>query len=136
MLRQTRPILCLVLCLLVISWGTSPCVFARALDLSIGDGQQGEQQETSCVDCCCKQESSDGGPGECPVCESGGSIRDLPPQGAAIALDPADAPAFLDAPADHTVLASMDAPTTRSARGPPDALALHACPVGIVRILS
>jgi hypothetical protein len=133
---------CLLLCLLVLSWSTCPCVMARALGIGAGGAEVAD--DASPCECCCHHAEKTGGrpapttPEDCPCCSSGGSIRDLPPQGGDASIDVPDgrarvAPVLRPEPAPSLVFAIAPG---REATGPPPGCAPTGCPVGIVRIIS
>ena len=149
MLRSRRPLLLGLLCVLVMSWGTCPCVFARALK-GLPQDETTEKTEPAGCPCCQKHaaesdrneaqvEDPAGHPDECPCCARGGAYRDLPPAGGGDVIVP-------PAPAAHEWwLPEMSATAWTlpedqgwhlEATGPPSALSPHGCPVGIVRLLN
>lgn len=80
----------LVLCLglVILAWGTSPCLFASMI---AGAGAGGAAVE-DCGCGCCEPESapapaSRSGTDDCPVCSSIGNMHELPPVGAKVQLD-------------------------------------------------
>ncbi len=136
-----RRSLLLLLCVLVVSWGTCPCLFARMVGTV--DTEPVTTASGACG--CCKKNADDAPakrsipkPDECPCCSRGGSIRDLPPQGDSDLIDPAPVVADFVLPAvrttTHVPIDAFD--TDHEATGPPLGQGPHACPVGIVLLLS
>ncbi len=77
----------MVLCLglVILAWGTSPCLFASMLT---GDGCGADLESCGCG-CCCEEEPQApvSGTDECPTCSSIGNMHELVPVGAKVALD-------------------------------------------------
>ena len=157
MSRPKRPLLLGLLCLLVLSWGTCPCVISRAFaseepaEATAAGHDCGELvAPVGCPCCCCKQpaaesqapeksdERRDNRPDECPCCARGGANRDLPPAAGGIALPPAPEACDLDYPEPVAEGAPLlDRGTCGlEATGPPSARSPHGCPVGIVLLLN
>ena len=140
--RSSRILLAL-LCLLILSWGTCPCVIAKAF------AEAPENAEEMVVGCpCCQHKVHDneqeeapepGLPQECPCCARSGANRPLPPVDVEIELPPA--PSDFDLWFPELCTSSWEQPVEArwawEATGPPVAdLSLHGCPVGIVRLLN
>ncbi|MDJ0975346.1 MAG: hypothetical protein QNJ98_12850 [Planctomycetota bacterium] len=91
MQRTAQLGLVLVLGLVILAWGTSPCLFASMLSADGGCGTA--VQECSCGDCsCCETDPAPAdepasGSDECPVCSSIGNMHELVPLGARVDLD-------------------------------------------------
>ena len=149
MLRFRRPLLLSLLCVLVMSWGTCPCVFARALK---GAPQDETTEKTESAGCpCCQKRAAEsdrnkaqdeepaGHPDECPCCARGGAYRDLPPAGGADVVVPPASDEY-EGWLPKMFATAWTLPEGRGwhweATGPPTALSPHGCPVGIVRLLN
>lgn len=137
----TRRTLLILLCVLVVSWGACPCVYARMFERPVD-----EPEEVPATSCCCGHAEQDAPaddsvpePGDCPCCSKGGALRDLPPHGDVDLLDTTPpvaeavgAPDAVEFSAPVTALRAQPGGGT----GPPLAPSPHACPVGIVLLLS
>lgn len=97
--------LVLLIGVLVMAWGTSPCLYAELVRGAIAHG------EDCCCDCCC--DPSDGptsGTDDCPACSAHGNMHEIPPVGEPIVLAP-PVDAFLDVPAVQARI-ETEAPVT------------------------
>ena len=84
----------LCLGLVILAWGTSPCLFASMI--SGGGAFGGDVADCGCG-CCSEQDAApadtpssnapSSGTDECPVCSSIGNMHELLPVGAKVALD-------------------------------------------------
>lgn len=88
--------LVLALGLVILAWGTSPCLFAAMLS---ADGGSAEVADCGCG-CCAEAETPapdapGSGSDECPVCSSVGNMHELVPPGAKIVLVAPTASPFL-----------------------------------------
>ena len=134
-----------LLCFLLVTWGTCPCVYARLLGVSGTETQVAREAPAPCS--CCKskpvhepREPSWPDSDDCPCCSSGGYLRDLPPQAgqdlpAAPPVQYSDAPPAVCA-RDLGIEAALAVGCQESTGPPPSGHALHACPVGIVLLLN
>lgn len=144
-----RPTVCLLLVVLLTTWGTCPCVYAQMLG---GAAEDAAPAPKAC--CCCKQRASaerdaprkgvaakrapKPAEDDCPCCSHGGWMRDLPPQ--AQALDLAAPAVVLGAlPVPVRVAPALElVPIRRPEIADPPRTSAHrphASPVGIVRLL-
>lgn len=93
--------LVLGLSVVLLAWGTSPCLLGAFFGAT--------STTTTVADCCCcdrnaetqRPEAPVSGTEDCPICSSVGSMHELPPVGAKVALD---APAS----AGFSVLAALE----------------------------
>lgn len=144
MLRLQRPLLLGLLCLLLLSWGTCPCVLSRAF------ASEADEELTPEIGCpCCRKHAEEAAKAakeleepapheECPCCARGGAYRDLPPAGEEVTSPPMPTDYDLWFPAIPTT--AWEWPSVErwhlEATGPPRGSSLHGCPVGIVLLLN
>jgi hypothetical protein len=72
----------LVTAVVVMAWGTSPCLYADIVS-KLADGGAG-----CCCDCCCDQGAPRTDTDDCPACGENGAMHELPPVGDPVTLDP------------------------------------------------
>jgi len=128
------------------SWGTCPCVLARALKGEPqADSKEGQTEQAGCP--CCQKHAADPAqdeapgelPDECPCCARGGANRDLPPAGGGDVVVPPASDAYerwIPEMSATTWALPEDLGWHWEATGPPSALSPHGCPVGIVLLLN
>ncbi len=151
-----RPCLSVLLVVLLAMWGTCPCVYAKMFNLA-PPGPETTSAEAPASPAptpayCCKfcapssssspvlSNAADEAPPpsrDCPCCERGGWMRDLPPQAQALLLE-APTPAAFDVPclAVTELVLDLVGETRATDTGPPMSQRPHASPVGIVRLLN
>ena len=139
MSRRPHHFLPALLCLLILSWGTCPCVISKAF---ADPSDAGDEVTVGCP-CCCEQQAGEeepkpGLPEECPCCARSGANRPLPPVQADLVVPPMSMDAelwFPELPTSSWVLPDVEAGRWEAPL-PPSDLSLHGCPVGIVRLLN
>ncbi len=139
MSRRLRHYLPALLCLLILSWGTCPCVISKAF------AEHPESAEDVTVGCpCCQDNQAEEGsrwpglPEECPCSARSGANRPLPPVQADLVVPPMSMDAELwspELPTNEWVAVAGEG-WTWEATGPPTDRGLQGCPVGIVRLLN
>jgi hypothetical protein len=154
----SRPVLCVLLVVLLTTWGTCPCIFAKMLRGATGVstssatcavGEVNSSASSGLPPCCCRgkqgadtdsgdasrSDSREPGNEDCPCCKHGGWMRDLPPPAHATLLDMPDvgAPDWPALAVETLVLTAVRRPIAADT-GPPGAWRPHAAPVGIVRL--
>ena len=91
MRRTGAIVLTAVLSLVVLTWGTCPCLYANAL----AGHAEGEAPCSCCVGDAAQAAPTESGSDDCPTCSSVGCMHELPPVGDRVALDAPVLLAFL-----------------------------------------
>jgi hypothetical protein len=146
-----------LLCLLILSWGTCPCVIRKAFAKAPTATQSKEAAVVVLCPCCehsaaekraaaekaVEHQKQPGLPKECPCCARSGANRPLPPaQGDLDVLGPSGDFElwFPELPVAGWVVPTGEGGTCEATGPPGDPLLedpfLHRCPVGIVRLLN